>query len=79
MMTNSVCTNLPISPESTRLGTCAVPMMSKLPSIARMTTVSARWKAMTPKSAAPVVVFLLGAVAPMDGRQGVSVSMQKQG
>ena len=44
-----------------------------------MTTASARWKAMTPKSAAPVVVFLLGAVAPMDGRQGVSVSMQKQG
>lgn len=43
------------------------------------TTASAVWKNVTPKAVAKVVVFLFGAVAPIEGSAGVRVSMQKQG
>ena len=53
--------------------------MSRLPKMAKTMTAMARWNISTPKTAAAVVVLRLLAVAPMEGRAGVSVIMAKQG
>ena len=76
---NSVRTAGLNSPASSRFGTCDVPTTARFPKMAITTTASAVWKNVTPKAAAKVVVFLFGAVAPIEGSAGVRVSMQKQG
>ena len=58
---------------------CDEPTTARFPKMAITTTASAVWKNVTPKAAAKVVVFLFGAVAPIEGSAGVRVSMQKQG
>ena len=47
--------------------------------MAKTMTAIAIWKKHTPNTAAAVVVFLLMALAPMEGSAGVSVIMAKQG
>ena len=56
-----------------------MPTISRLPKIANTMIAIAAWKKITPNTAAAVVVFLLIALAPMEGRAGVRVIIAKQG